>query len=1574
MRRGSVAIVCSLAVVAASGPAAHADFPYGTGGPAYHDPAPQTPNDLGGDGNTFKFAATPEGNTPDNEPVIQQPSELCGIRGAWVADAHATYPFLPCPGKPTDSPTTKDVHTAWEVTTGRPEVSIAVLDSGIKWHELDSMQDLRHKVRLNKGELPPPQVSGPFPGVTTPTNDPYVSSCAGFKQTGDDYDVNNDGVFNVTDYACDPRVDPAPAKGVGPTYPTYWPDAFAAGKPVLDPQDVIIAFSDGKDADGNGYVDDIAGWDFLDDDNDPYDDVHYGHGTGEAMDSSAEANNEVSVHNPADTKDPTSQEHYGDQTGACPNCMVVPLRVGDSFIADDNRFGSAALYAVDNDVQVIQEALGTLNNTKLARDAVDYAYRHGVTVIASAADEAAQHHNWPSSLPHTIVVNSVRNYDSTTTAPKSYLRFNGCTNFSSKITVAIPSTSCSSNATGLAAGMAGLVYSAALDARDAKTLERASASDCDPLSSHDCYVTPNEVRQLMASGKVGSTRQSDDVNFASGNGETEPVCGTSPTPGCTNPFGPPGTSPFTGALQALVDKNHPVGPIPATEGYPARKGHDQFYGWGRVNAYHAVEATRAGNVPPEVEITSPEWFDQIDPAGSSFDLRGQVFARGAAFTCRVLVAPGSYPNDDEAPAGDFRGVDSSVCDGKTVHTDRVDGVLASISPSLVKGFFPTGNGSFDGPESAPGEQNGNGRPNIDKYGFVVKVVASTAAGGGMTGEDRRNLYLHHDKDLLPGFPKQLIGDGESSPLFVDLDGDNRNEMVFASADGIVHAWHRDGSELAGWPVHTDKLGLAANHAGTHAFSSGEVSNDVSGAVLASLAAGDVNGDGIPEVVGADWEGKVYVWDAEGHRMWTREANPNWSGKPLEPFKNVRLGQTDRTQHGFIASPVIADLNGDHKPEIVAAGMDRHLYAWHADGSTVDGFPVLVVDRDKVQSIDPVTHHVQFKDGVGADHQQGPLVDTPAVADLTGDGKAEIVVGSNEEYSEAINVGNFELGPAFSLLSSFVKLGNSNSRLFAVKSDGEPGGPLDGSKVQPNTHAYIDGWPFKVAQLQSDLLPIVGEGITGAPVIGPASMMCPASGDSKAGPRVGVIPDAGLGYVLTAHAASCAGNGVDGKPNAMRTENTDGSDHPVFPAVGHPAFGNFGGGVSFLAPVAGLTRALDVAASEYQTGGQDSLAAWNPQTGAFQPNTPLRVNDLQFLTGPSLSDVDSTPGEELLGGSAYLDLQGYTQAGTPATGFPKLTSDWMVANPLIGSWGTLDTDAAAKKVVVALTRSGSVLAYTAGTAPCSGASWPRFHHDNANSGFFDRDAVAPGTPVNAHFTSLSMTFTAPGDDLMCGKVDHYELVQSNSPITPQNFSQADPLSPSAPVTIADPGKLQSIGLPSQTERFVAARPVDDQGNVGRPAALERFGAAGGGGSAGTGAGAGNGGGGGSGGGACRDRLRPIASISSLRLTRHRFSLTGRARDRGCGANNAGSVRRTRVALAEVVRGGCRFVNARGHLGRRRSCRRQLFLTASSKGSGASRGFRLRRRFTLPPGRYVAVVRAFDVAGNSSRPAVRRLRLR
>jgi len=1530
-----LALACAAVLPALAPAAAPAAFPYGGGGtpasPTYRTVAGQVPDDLDGGDNDFKYAGSPEAN---NLPANALRSELCGVRGASVVDDNATFAFPPCPP---DAGGTRPIDTAWQITTGRPDVAIAVLDSGIKWNDRNAMRDLAEKTRLNRGELPTPNHLRTSPLAVDSAPTPV---CPGYANADD---ANRDGIFNITDFACDTRVEQSPAArggvGVGPA-------------DLLDPQDVLIAFSGDGDNDGNGFADDIAGWDFMDNDNDAYDDVQYGHGTGEARGSTAEA------------------DDNNGEAGSCPNCMSIPMRVGDSFVADINRFAQAVIYAVDNDALVVQEALGALNNSKLARDAVDYAYKHGVTIIASAADEAAQHHHWPEAYPHVIVVNSVTGNEPF--QPKSYLAFNGCTNFSSKITIAIPSNSCSSDAVGVASGLAGLAYSAALNARAAGDL--ANHPSCQREDGSPCVLSANEVRQLMASGSIGSQTVVDDVNFASPNGEVEPSCSPTPTAQCTDP---------NVETQALVDAHRLPLPLTlATRSYPARKGHDQFYGWGRVNMWRTTDAIRDGAVPPEVEITSPNWFAQVDPGQGNAAVEGQVNARGASYTCQILVAPGSYPHNGAAPVGDFSPVASpGVCDG-TQRTAPVNGVLGQIDVAALKSRFPAATGGFDGPESGvTGLQTANGRPNVEPFGFVVKVVATTVSSP-RTGEDRRNLYLHRDQDLLPGWPKQLQGDGESSPLFVDLDGDNRTELLMATADGIVHAFRRDGSELPGWPASGDALPL---HTGGQAFQDGAASPSAGGAFLASLAAADLQRDGIPEVVGADFEGKVYVWSAAGDRVRTLEATPAYSGKPLTPFADVRLGKRYRTQHGFIGSPVLADLdtNDGGRLEIVAAGMDRHVYAWNDDGSVVPGYPVLVADRDKLTAINSVTHAPTFGAAAGDELNQGAIIDTPAVGDITGDGKPEIVVGTNEEYrintgnEGDFNVGNFSIGTVSPVIAAAgLDLGDANGRLYAIEAGGEPGGPSIASDP------YAPGWPVPVGRLMSELLPIVGEGITGAPVIGP-KISC----DGSERLVVGAIPDAGPGLLLDGAGSSCLGE-TDGKPNGFVTENENGTDRPAIPAVGHPAFGKLdaaGDDVAFLAPAAGLLRAADLALPEYQTGSSDYLGAWDTTSGQFRAGFPARTNDLSFLTGPSIADIDGLPGEEAVAGTAYLDLQAFNAAGAPVSPlrWPKLTSDWMVANPAIGAFGTLDTDPAARKTVVANTRDGRVFVYATDAQACSPGSWPRFHHDNANSGAYERDAVAPGVPTVAAVNGTALTFKAPGDDLLCDTVTSYEVVQSDAPITAADFAGAVVITP---ILAAAPGATQALTLPEGARTATWLRAVDEQGNVGRFAeVVTATGGPGTPGDPGPGAGAPGGTAPPAGPGtqrSCRDALAPLSRLSrrGVRASRRGLGLRGTSRDVGClprGERARGRIRRVEVAIGRIVPRGCRFLLARG-FGGRRPCARAIFVRAAIRETRTAGTYTwaLTRRVALPPGRYVVTVRAVDRRGNLERGriATRRVGLR
>ncbi|MGH8976854.1 MAG: S8 family serine peptidase, partial [Acidimicrobiia bacterium] len=335
------------------------------------------------------------------------------------------------------------VDLAWGVTKGRDDVLIAVLDSGIMWRRADRMADLAIAAYVNLGEARPPC---PAPNG----------------------DCDGNGVFDVADFGT---------------------IADHNGNGLADPEDLILdpKYNDGHDADRNGFVDDISGWDFLYGDNNPLDTVEYGHGTGEADDS-------------------TARENGTGDVGGCPRCRMLPVRVSDSFVADGGRFAAGVLFALDSGADVVQEALGALTNPAQAQAAIDAAYERGVVVVASMADEASKHPNLPASLERTMAVNSVtEKEDLLSGAISGYLALNGCTNFGGHTFVSVPSGSCSSEATGQSAGMVGLLESAARDAGIAPhpDLARAAGSAANVLSA-------NEAMQVVRA-------TADDIDFSTPN-------------------------------------------------------------------------------------------------------------------------------------------------------------------------------------------------------------------------------------------------------------------------------------------------------------------------------------------------------------------------------------------------------------------------------------------------------------------------------------------------------------------------------------------------------------------------------------------------------------------------------------------------------------------------------------------------------------------------------------------------------------------------------------------------------------------------------------------------------------------------------------------------------------------------------------------------------------------------------------------------------------------------------------------------------------------------------------------------
>jgi hypothetical protein len=119
--------------------------------------------------------------------------------------------------------------------------------------------------------------------------------------------------------------------------------------------------------------------------------------------------------------------------------------------------------------------------------------------------------------------------------------------------------------------------------------------------------------------------------------------------------------------------------------------------------------------------------------------------------------------------------------------------------------------------------------------------------------------------------------------------------------------------------------------------------------------------------------------------------------------------------------------------------------------------------------------------------------------------------------------------------------------------------------------------------------------------------------------------------------------------------------------------------------------------------------------------------------------------------------------------------------------------------------------------------------------------------------------------------------------------------------------------------------------------------------------------------CADARLPISSAtrSSLRLSRSRVAVTGRARDFGCkGAggllSRPGQLARVLVTVALRDGRACRFLGTSGTLSARRSCSRALFLPATGLKS-----WTFKVGGTLPRGRYQVWTQSVDTAGNIER---------
>lgn len=301
--------------------------------------------------------------------------------------------------------------------------------------------------------------------------------------------------------------------------------------------------------------------------------------------------------------------------------------------------------------------------------------------------------------------------------------------------------------------------------------------------------------------------------------------------------------------------------------------------------------------------------------------------------------------------------------------------------------------------------------------FYYRVAAQDSAGN--EGTLSNVVSASTTLPLATGFPVELKAATNASVTLADVDYDGTLEILAGASE--IYVLNPDGSDFYDGDNDVRTLG--------------PLTNTLSPGYWNAPTVGDVDLDGSPDIAAVSWNAQLYLWDEFGQV------------KPGFP-KNVNVaGQSDPNPLGSVAMGDI-DLDGDLELFVMVGA---YLYGFHHDGTEI-------VDGDG----NPATQGVI---------KQGPAAycyGTPALADLNGDGRPEVIAGMRDGKLYVYNpatwtqlpgfpyttAGNITSSPAIGDIDNDGQLeivfGASDSKVYALNTDGTPAA----------------GWPQGI-QLQED---------------------------------------------------------------------------------------------------------------------------------------------------------------------------------------------------------------------------------------------------------------------------------------------------------------------------------------------------------------------------------------------------------------------------------------------------------------------------------------------------------------------------
>jgi hypothetical protein len=304
-------------------------------------------------------------------------------------------------------------------------------------------------------------------------------------------------------------------------------------------------------------------------------------------------------------------------------------------------------------------------------------------------------------------------------------------------------------------------------------------------------------------------------------------------------------------------------------------------------------------------------------------------------------------------------------------------------------------------------------------------------------------------------------DRSSSPTIADVNGDGRPEIVIGHQNGLLHViGGANGRDIPGWP------------------------QQAGAAIDSTPAVGDLFNNGQKEVVvglGSLWvrnqQGGVAVFNANGSlhcRFRTLDDGSVWAN----------TGVPDGYTEPVFSSPAIGDINGDGYPDIVFGSFDSHIYAIDRNCNKImdyyvedsvwsspalydvngDGRMEIFIGSDQApggihNGTGGTFRALQWSPGAPGNAQvlwQHQLNDTvfssPAVGDIDGDGRPEVVVGGGNFYngSDGRKVFAWHVDDGSSIPGWPVATGGSTMPSPAL-------GDLTGNGVPEVVASSTDGW-------------------------------------------------------------------------------------------------------------------------------------------------------------------------------------------------------------------------------------------------------------------------------------------------------------------------------------------------------------------------------------------------------------------------------------------------------------------------------------------------------------------------------------